>query len=153
MKLSPNHKALLALTLLALLGAMMVTTISVAGSDGSTPAGSSTTTSSPTHESLSGKATYYPNSLNGHKTSSGETFHQNGHSAASNKLPLGTHVKVTNAETGKSTDVKITDRGPKLGNHKIDLSKKAAREIGLTHKKGKVPVTIDVKGNSSQPPN
>jgi rare lipoprotein A len=152
MKLSPNHKALLALRLLALVGAMTVTTISLAGSDG-TPTDSSTTQSSPTHESLSGKATYYPNSLNGHKTSSGETFHQNGHTAASNKLPLGTHVKVTNAETGKSTDVKITDRGPKLGNHKIDLSKKAAREIGLTHRKGKVPVTIDVKGARSEPPN
>jgi rare lipoprotein A len=142
----------LALRLLAILGALTITTISLAGSDGCTSTDPSTTQSSPTHESLSGKATYYPNSLNGHKTSSGEIFHQNGHTAASNKLPLGTQVKVTNAETGKSTDVKITDRGPKLGNQKIDLSKKAAREIGLNHKKGKVPVTIDVKGDSSESP-
>jgi rare lipoprotein A (peptidoglycan hydrolase) len=99
-------------------------------------------------ETLKGKATYYPNSLNGHKTSSGETFHQNGSTAASNKLPLGTKVKVTNLETGKSTDVKVTDRGPGLGKHKIDLSKKAANEIGLTHKEGKVPVRIKV----TQPP-
>ena len=95
-------------------------------------------------ETLKGKATYYPNSLNGHKTSSGETFHQNGTTAASNKLPLGTKVKVTNLETGKSTEVKVTDRGPGLGKHKIDLSKKAANEIGLTHKEGKVPVKIKV---------
>jgi rare lipoprotein A len=95
-------------------------------------------------ETLTGKATFYPNVLNGHKTSSGETFHQSGHTAASNKLPLGTNIKVTNLENGKSTDVKVTDRGPALGKHKIDLSKRAAKDIGLTHRQGKVPVTIDV---------
>ena len=95
-------------------------------------------------ETLRGKATYYPSSLNGHKTSSGQTFHQNGNTAASNKLPLGTDVRVTNLENGKSTDVTLTDREPKLGNHKIDLSKKAANEIGLTQKEGTVPVKIKV---------
>jgi rare lipoprotein A len=93
---------------------------------------------------LNGTATYYPNSLNGHKTSSGKRFHQNGHTAASNKLPPGTDVKVTNLKNGKSTYVKVTDRGSGLGSHEIDLSKKAAREIGLTHKEGKVPVHITV---------
>src|SRR5271163_1304804 len=83
-------------------------------------------------KTLSGTATYYPNSLNGHKTSSGKRFHQNGHKAASNKLPPGTDVKVTNLKNGKSTDGKITDRGSKLGSHEIDLSKKAAHDIGLT---------------------
>jgi rare lipoprotein A len=95
-------------------------------------------------ETLNGKATYYPNSLNGHKTSSGKRFHQNGHTAAANKLPPGTDVKVTNLKNGKSTDVKVTDRGSKLGSHEIDLSKKAARDIGLTHKEGTVPVRIKV---------
>jgi rare lipoprotein A len=95
-------------------------------------------------KTLSGTATYYPNSLNGHKTSSGKRFHQNGHTAASNKLPPGTDVKVTNLKNGKSTYVKVTDRGSGLGSHEIDLSKKAAREIGLTHKEGKVSVQITV---------
>jgi len=108
--------------------------------------GGSDATSSrvPSGETLNGKATYYPNSLNGHKTASGEIFHQTGNTAASNKLPLGTHVKVINVRNGESTDVKITDRGPKLGNRRIDLSKKAASEIGLTPRKGKVPVKIKV---------
>jgi rare lipoprotein A len=82
--------------------------------------------------------------LNGHKTSSGKTFHQNGHTAASNKLPLGTQVKVTNLKSGQSTEVKVIDRGPALGSQRIDLSKKAASEIGLTHQEGKVPVKIKV---------
>ena len=91
-----------------------------------------------------GKATYYPNALSGHKTASGETFHLTGKTAASNKLPLGTHAKVTNLENGRSTHVKVNDRGPALGNHRIDLSKKAAHEIGLTRKEGTAPVKIDV---------
>jgi peptidoglycan lytic transglycosylase len=91
-----------------------------------------------------GKATIYPNRLNGHKTASGETFRQSDHTAASNKLPLGTEVKVTSLRTGKSTNVTLIDRGPALGGHKIDLSKKAAREIGLTRKEGTVPVKIKV---------
>lgn len=78
-------------------------------------------------KTLNGKATYYPDRLNGHETASGDTFNQSDHTAASNKLPLGTTAKVTNLKTGKSTHVTVTDRGPALGSHKIDLTKKAAR--------------------------
>jgi rare lipoprotein A len=95
-------------------------------------------------ETLTGKATFYPNCLNGRETASGNTFHQSGHTAASNKLPLGTHVKVTNLKNGKTTKVTTTDHGPALGSHKIDLSKRAAEDIGLTDKQGKVPVEIKV---------
>ena len=97
-------------------------------------------------QTLKAKATYYPNKLNGHKTSSGERFHQSDHTAASNKLPLGTDAKVTNLKTGRSTAVTVTDRGPKLGTSKIDLSRKAANEIGLTRKEGTAPVKIQVTG-------
>jgi rare lipoprotein A len=92
------------------------------------------------------QATYYPDQLNGHKTAKGDTFHQSAHTAASNKLPLGTTAKVTNLKTGKSTDVTVTDRGPALGSHKIDLTKKAAKDIGLTRKEGIAPVKIKVIG-------
>jgi rare lipoprotein A len=93
---------------------------------------------------LTGKATYYPNVLSGHKTASGETFRLTGHTAASNRLPLGTDVTVTNLKNGRSTQVKVNDRGPALGNHRIDLSKKPANQIGLTRKEGTAPVTIEV---------
>jgi rare lipoprotein A len=99
-------------------------------------------------ETLTGKVTYYPNRLNGHKTSSGETFRQNENTAASNKLPLGTEVKVTNLKNGKSADVTVTDRGAKLGNHKIDLSERAANEIGLTREEGTVPVKLKVRSKT-----
>jgi rare lipoprotein A len=100
-------------------------------------------------ETLTGKATFYPNSLNGRETASGNTFRQSGHTAASNKLPLGTQVKVTNLKNGKSTKVTTNDHGPALGSHKIDLSKGAAQDIGLNGKQGKVPVEIKV----IRPPN
>jgi rare lipoprotein A len=135
------------LSLFPILAALLATLLTAApnpclGSDRSSTKSTSSEVSS--GKTLNGTATYYPNSLNGHKTSSGKPFHQNGHTAASNKLPLGTDVKVTNLKNGKSTDVKVTDRGSKLGSHEIDLSRKAAREIGLTHKEGKVPVQIKV---------
>jgi rare lipoprotein A len=136
--------------LLASIAALVTSSISYAGS-GDSAKSSPATPNVASGETLKGKATYYPNSLNGHKTSSGEMFHQSGNTAASNKLPLGTHVKVTNLETGKSTDVKVTDRGPKLGSQKIDLSKKAAHDIGLTRRKGKVPVRMKVTDTATTP--
>ena len=97
-------------------------------------------------KTFSGKATYYPDRLNGHETASGDTFHQSDHTAASNKLPLGTTARVTNLKTGKSTHVTVTDRGRALGSHEIDLTKKAAKDIGLTGKEGVAPVKIKVIG-------
>jgi rare lipoprotein A len=136
--------------LVALISLFMIASETVAGSDGVPNTPQKAPNGQP-GQILSGKATYYPNSLNGHHTSSGETFHQGDHTAASNKLPLGSKVKVINPENGKSTDVKITDRGPKLGSHNIDLSKKAAGEIGLTRKEGKVPVHIKITSKPENP--
>jgi rare lipoprotein A len=113
---------------------------------GSSTGGSNSSSSVAPDKTLTGKATYYPDRLNGHETASGDRFHQSDHTAASNKLPLGTTAKVTNLKTGKSTDVTVTDRGPALGNRKIDLTKKAAKDIGLTRKEGVAPVTIKVTG-------
>jgi rare lipoprotein A len=99
---------------------------------------------------LTGKASYYPSGLSGRKTASGEKYRSTGHTAASNRLPLGTDVKVINLKTGKSTQVKINDRGPALGNHRIDLSKEAAKQIGLTRREGTAPVEIKI---IRKPPN
>jgi len=93
---------------------------------------------------LTGKASYYPSTLSGHKTASGERYRSTGQTAASNTLPLGTDVKVVNQKTGKSTQVKINDRGPALGDHRIDLSKQAANQIGLMRQQGTAPVKIKV---------
>jgi rare lipoprotein A len=65
-------------------------------------------------------------------TASGEPFRPDGLTAAHKKLPFGTRVKVTNPQTGATTIVKINDRGPFTRGLDIDLSRGAARAIGLT---------------------
>ena len=78
-----------------------------------------------------GKASYYGDKFDGRKTASGEIFHQNGMTAAHRTLPFGTKVKVTNIANGRSVKVRITDRGPNAEGRIIDLSKKAAKKLGM----------------------
>lgn len=78
-----------------------------------------------------GKASYYSDEFDGRKTASGSIFHQNKRTAASKTLPFGTKVKVVNLDNGKTVRVRITDRGPFVAGRIIDLSKKAARKLGM----------------------
>ncbi len=81
---------------------------------------------------LYGQASYYSDKFNGRKTASGEIFSQKKLTAACNQLPLGTKVKVTNLNNGDSVFVTINDRlHPKM-KRVVDLSKAAAKKIGLT---------------------
>jgi rare lipoprotein A len=68
----------------------------------------------------------------GSGTASGQAFRPDGLTAAHKKLPFGTRVKVTNPRSGASTVVTINDRGPFTRGRDIDLSRGAARAIGLT---------------------
>lgn len=55
----------------------------------------------------------------------------NAMTAAHRTLPFGTHVEVTNVANGKTTTVRINDRGPFVDNRVIDLSRAAARELDM----------------------
>jgi len=66
--------------------------------------------------------------------------------AAHRTLPFDTMVRVTNLNNGKSTTVRITDRGPFVDNRIIDVSLAAAREIDLVGP-GVAPVRVEVLGN------
>ena len=57
---------------------------------------------------------------------------------------MGTQATVTNLKTGNSVDVKINDRGPYVKGRDIDLSKRAAKELGMT-KEGVAPVKIEAE--------
>lgn len=81
-----------------------------------------------------GKASYYSNYLEGHKTASGEIFHQNKFTAAHPSLSFGTWVKVLNLTNKKSVIVRINDRGPFVKARIIDLSKSAAKQLGNINK-------------------
>lgn len=78
-----------------------------------------------------GKASFYSDEFDGRKTADGSIFHQNKRTAASKTLPFGTKVKVINVDNGKIVHVRITDRGPFVPGRIIDLSKKAARKLGM----------------------
>lgn len=65
------------------------------------------------------------------KTASGERMNPSAMTAAHRSLPFGTKVRVTNKHNGKSVIVRINDRGPFIRGRVIDLSKGAARKIGM----------------------
>jgi rare lipoprotein A len=79
----------------------------------------------------SGEASWYGPGLHGRRTASGEVFNTNELTAAHRSLPFGTRVKVTNHRTGRSTIVRINDRGPYARGRIIDLSRASAEAIGL----------------------
>jgi rare lipoprotein A len=70
----------------------------------------------------------------GRPTASGEPYDPNDLTGASRNLPLGWTIKVTNPRTHRSVEIRINDRGPFIHGRSLELSKKAAEEIGITHK-------------------
>lgn len=94
-------------------------------------------------EELEGIASYYAEDFDGRKTSNGETYDMHAMTAAHRTLPFNSKVRVTNLDNRRSVEVRINDRGPFKGNRVIDLSFKAALEIGLISH-GTAPVSIEV---------
>jgi rare lipoprotein A len=90
-----------------------------------------------------GKASWYGKWHAGKRTASGELFDPNRYTAAHRRLPLGTQVRVTNLDTGRSVIVTITDRGPYVGHRVIDLSAAAAERLGMK-RAGIAKVRIEV---------
>jgi rare lipoprotein A len=80
------------------------------------------------------KASYQGSGTAGQPTASGEPYNPNDLTAASRNLPMGSSVKVTNPDTGRSVKVRINDRGPFVHGRTLDLSKRAAEKIGITDK-------------------
>ena len=90
-----------------------------------------------------GNASWYGVPFNGRRASNGEIYDMYKLTAAHRTLPFETMVRVTNLNNGKSTTVRITDRGPFVDNRIIDLSLAAAREIDSVGP-GVVPVRVEV---------
>lgn len=93
-----------------------------------------------------GQASWYGVPFNGRRASNGEIYDMYRLTAAHRTLPFETMVRVTNLSNGKTTTVRITDRGPFVDNRIIDLSLAAAREIDSVGP-GVVPVRLEVIGN------
>jgi len=65
------------------------------------------------------------------RTASGERCDPGAMTAAHRSLPFGTRVRVENLKTGRAVVVRINDRGPYVGGRVIDLSRAAARSLGI----------------------
>ncbi|MEN6472882.1 MAG: septal ring lytic transglycosylase RlpA family protein [Syntrophaceae bacterium] len=85
-------------------------------------------------EGFEGVAVYYAKRFQGRRTNSGQIFDHNKLTAAHPSLPHGTKVKVINMANDKSVVVRINDRCRKRGYEIIDLTKKAAQELGFSGK-------------------
>jgi rare lipoprotein A len=90
-----------------------------------------------------GKASWYGLPFHGRRASNGEIYDMHKLTAAHRTLPFETIVRVTNLSNGKSTVVRITDRGPFVDNRIIDLSMAAAQEIDSVGA-GVVPVRLQI---------
>ncbi|MGB5868361.1 MAG: septal ring lytic transglycosylase RlpA family protein [Arcobacteraceae bacterium] len=92
-----------------------------------------------------GIASWYGPKFHAKKTSNGEIYNMYANTAAHKTLPMNTIVKVQNLQNGKSTIVRINDRGPFVSGRIIDLSNKAAHAIDMV-KKGTANVKLTVLG-------
>lgn len=77
-----------------------------------------------------GKASYYSDKLAGHATADGEAYDPSAFTAAHRTLPFGAVVDVARPD-GRHVTVRINDRGPHKRGRVIDLSRRAAEQIGL----------------------
>lgn len=80
-----------------------------------------------------GEASYYADKFHGRPTASGEKYNKHHLTAAHRTLPMGSVVRVVRLDNDLSVDVRINDCGPHKPGRIIDLSKAAAKKIGLLH--------------------
>jgi len=90
-----------------------------------------------------GQASWYGKDFHGRRTANGEIYDMYKISAAHKTLPLGTRVKVTNRNNGRTVTVRINDRGPFVRGRIIDLSYGGAKALGMVET-GVVPVKVEV---------
>jgi rare lipoprotein A len=87
--------------------------------------------------------------FHGRTTANGETYDMHALTAAHPTLPLPTLVSVTNLENGRSIVVRVNDRGPFVDGRIIDLSRRAAQELGF-ERQGTASVRVEVLTRESR---
>jgi rare lipoprotein A len=90
-----------------------------------------------------GVASWYGAPYHGRATASGERYDQEGLTAAHRSLPFGTRIRVTNLVNGRSLVLRVNDRGPFKSDRIVDLTRRAARELGFLGA-GSAPVRLEV---------
>ena len=96
-------------------------------------------------QEMNGISSWYGPNFHGKCTSNGEKYDMHARTAAHKTWPMDTMVKVKNLENGRSTVVRINDRGPFVKGRIIDCSYKAGKELGLD-RTGIARVSVKVVG-------
>jgi rare lipoprotein A len=78
-----------------------------------------------------GVASWYGEPYHGRRAASGELYDMEKLTAAHRTLPFGARVRVENLENARSTEVRINDRGPFARDRILDVSRAAARALGM----------------------
>lgn len=94
---------------------------------------------------MKGVASWYGPHFHGKRTSNGERYNMHARTAAHKTWPMDTMVRVKNLKNGKSTVVRINDRGPFVRGRVIDCSYRAGKDLGLD-KMGIAKVSVKVIG-------
>lgn len=92
---------------------------------------------------LVGIASWYGTRHAHRRTADGEIFSIGARTAAHPTLPFGTLLRVTNLRNHRSALVRVNDRGPYARGRMIDLSERAARDLGMM-RAGLVPVRMEI---------
>jgi rare lipoprotein A len=78
-----------------------------------------------------GLASYYSDRFHGRRTASGERYNRDALTAVHNSFPFGTLLRVTNLRNHRSVLVRVNDRSSRRQGRLLDLSRRAARELGF----------------------
>ena len=96
-----------------------------------------------------GMASWYGPGFHGKRTANGEIYNMNAMTAAHTTLPMPTLVRVTNLQNGRKIVVRVNDRGPFAKGRIIDLSKRAAEELGFKQQ-GVARVRVEYLGRADR---
>jgi rare lipoprotein A len=90
-----------------------------------------------------GLASFYSDRFHGRRTANGERYDRNGLTAMHRTLPFGTRLRVTNLVNQRVIEVRVNDRGRGGKGRVLDLSKRAARELGFVDS-GVTPISFEI---------
>jgi rare lipoprotein A len=97
-----------------------------------------------------GAASIFTDNFQGKKTASGELYDMNKLTAAHKSFPFGSRIKITRLDNKQFVIVRVNDRGPYIKGRVVELSRKAAREIGLTEDEVRVRIDLVEKANDNE---
>jgi rare lipoprotein A len=98
-----------------------------------------------------GVASWYGGTFHGRRTANGEVYDMHGYTAAHRELPFGTWLEVENLATGRRVQVRVNDRGPFKRHRVLDLSFRAAKDLGVVGP-GTARVRFTVLPEGPRPP-